>query len=102
MAWIETARVAGAGLNHLVATREGGVDRNIQRGKQNHAHSVATREGGVDRNRWSANRCKYYWHVATREGGVDRNLTQIAKEQDVEESPPARVAWIETPNREEN
>ena len=34
--------------------------------------------------------------VATREGGVDRNMSQLVAEAIDQESPPARVAWIET------
>ena len=34
--------------------------------------------------------------VATREGGVDRNTCGDKGEKDPSESPPARVAWIET------
>ena len=57
--------------------------------------SVATREGGVDRN------IKFLRHhlaylVATREGGVDRNNQQYQQPMTQPMSPPARVAWIET------
>ena len=34
--------------------------------------------------------------VATREGGVDRNTCGDKGEKDPSESPPARMAWIET------
>ena len=34
--------------------------------------------------------------VATREGGVDRNIEWDAEEGHDYQSPPARVAWIET------
>ena len=38
-------------MMRIVATREGGVDRNAGwGGVMAEAHSVATREGGVDRN----------------------------------------------------
>ena len=73
VAWIETPMVDGRRCFARVATREGGVDRNIRgnvRGVQDDA--VATREGGVDRNKQSANVVQQY-AVATREGGVDRN-----------------------------
>ena len=56
--------------------------------------SVATREGGVDRN------IKFMQYmkgkdVATREGGVDRNIGHSDQADDGrEQSPPARVAWI--------
>ena len=35
--------------------------------------------------------------VATREGGVDRNCAVVATSSTTVLSPPARVAWIETP-----
>ena len=55
-----------------VATREGGVDRNISTPVPPYDVGVATREGGVDRNtRLISSSCSR--HVATREGGVDRN-----------------------------
>ena len=55
-----------------VATREGGVDRNVVQVAQPPADLVATREGGVDRNFVPCPHCGKYI-VATREGGVDRN-----------------------------
>ena len=57
--------------------------------------AVATREGGVDRNIHAGNRdgqCV----VATREGGVDRNNFSWSLPHLQLPSPPARVAWIET------
>ena len=66
-------------LDREVATREGGVDRNAVGGYGGIVHNVATREGGVDRN----------------QNTVPSNLS-FAK------SPPARVAWIETPSRTES
>ena len=79
-----------------VATREGGVDRNvvgpeIGRGGE----TVATREGGVDRN---ARLCggNNAAAVATREGGVDRNDLPQIRDAMTQTSPPPRVAWIET------
>ena len=57
--------------------------------------AVATREGGVDRNIHAGNRdgqCV----VATREGGVDRNTVVLPQSLLDKLSPPARVAWIET------
>ena len=85
-------------MRFVVATREGGVDRNAQRlpaeqpGQKSpparvawieisstppHClpRAVATREGGVDRNRWIAPTSTTARRVATREGGVDRNVT---------------------------
>ena len=61
--------------------------------------SVATREGGVDRNVIHAKYMAGRGAVATREGGVDRNLEDWEKEQYDPWSPPARVAWIETAGR---
>ena len=57
---------------------------------------VATREGGVDRNYYPIF-AEYLPVVATREGGVDRNTSEKLYSDDGVESPPARVAWIETP-----
>ena len=57
-----------------VATREGGVDRNIKIGFPIvYGHLVATREGGVDRNFPDRGWYLPPLFVATREGGVDRN-----------------------------
>ena len=106
-------------MPQVVATREGGVDRNpwtddpiLRDGK------VATREGGVDRNTvqlrgWGQARrspparvawietlpfpfCTIKFGVATREGGVDRNFVSPSTRSITSPSPPARVAWIET------
>ncbi len=80
----------------MVATREGGVDRNNSRQmvegqtptspparvawieigilqQIGGVSPVATREGGVDRNILLALALSPYLSVATREGGVDRN-----------------------------
>ena len=85
-----------------VATREGGVDRNLAfyhplsilckspparvawietsvLGRLEMQTVVATREGGVDRNVQSAIREYKSSNVATREGGVDRNDTARKK-----------------------
>ena len=78
-----------------VATREGGVDRNARLCGGNNAAAVATREGGVDRN-YAGWRFVYWTYVATREGGVDRNGCYIHHNVATRRSPPARVAWIET------
>ena len=56
---------------------------------------VATREGGVDRNTAAASACIVV-AVATREGGVDRNAAIYQLTMSGAASPPARVAWIET------
>ena len=105
----------------LVATREGGVDRNIDKMKAVEVgDDVATREGGVDRNNSSMEARTAEKQVATREGGVDRNIMRnvyallrktVATREGGEDrnfslqardpywvsgSPPARVAWIET------
>ena len=67
-------RIRNAGAKAYVATREGGVDRNIiYCAEKNHRLNVATREGGVDRNSIISEICEWYTEVATREGGVDRN-----------------------------
>ena len=57
---------------------------------------VATREGGVDRNIGMDVVSGMVKAVATREGGVDRNKTDIDGDELGTASPPARVAWIET------
>ena len=58
----------------VVATREGGVDRNTgTRPVTCAALRVATREGGVDRNFGVRPSPALPGRVATREGGVDRN-----------------------------
>ena len=59
--------------------------------------SVATREGGVDRNTATPPIMTHWRLVATREGGVDRNCTKSDSAGVRNQSPPARVAWIETP-----
>ena len=56
---------------------------------------VATREGGVDRNEAYAVTETSRRAVATREGGVDRNAVSVYAALDRQASPPARVAWIE-------
>ena len=56
-----------------VATREGGVDRNLMCSFGSFVKRVATREGGVDRNAKRSTWTKTCPAVATREGGVDRN-----------------------------
>ena len=58
---------------------------------------VATREGGVDRNFTERFNLPVVLAVATREGGVDRNSAASPALFAVLSSPPARVAWIETP-----
>ena len=80
-----------------VATREGGVDRNIHNNTAYVSISpVATREGGVDRNKRDDTKQCTHIMVATREGGVDRNAQTLVSLHIAEKSPPARVAWIET------
>ena len=59
---------------------------------------VATREGGVDRNNHDRDQV-IGKIVATREGGVERNTPLRWRHTERNESPPARVAWIETPLR---
>ena len=77
VAWIETLSAMDGKTQRSVATREGGVDRNILKimGVQNGCF------------------------VATREGGVDRNERKCQSENRNQTSPPARVAWIETETR---
>ena len=51
VAWIETDLALGAHPIGIVATREGGVDRNAgDLAQLARVLKVATREGGVDRN----------------------------------------------------
>ena len=74
VAWIETLKNRRQTKPKMVATREGGVDRNttllcISRFNC----GVATREGGVDRNERQPKIQHDKINVATREGGVDRN-----------------------------
>ena len=72
------------------------MDRNVNSFYSTPHLVVATREGGVDRN--------FFWQaifpeskkVATREGGVDRNVCTLRLLAGLAGSPPARVAWIET------
>ena len=50
----------------------------------------------MDRNALKWNGCLTYAKVATREGGVDRNVGKKKTQDKEAQSPPARVAWIET------
>ena len=50
VAWIETTSIEIESGVISVATREGGVDRNIILDPMRSSFGVATREGGVDRN----------------------------------------------------
>ena len=50
VAWIETKQSENLQERQLVATREGGVDRNLIISAISDPTAVATREGGVDRN----------------------------------------------------
>ena len=77
VAWIETLRNSRPALRQRVATREGGVDRNLHVGDVHRPGRVATREGGVDRNNEILALTIVLTTVATREGGVDRNTQQI-------------------------
>ena len=71
------------------------MDRNHLQNNADEMARVATREGGVDRNLsagfWPLSR----QDVATREGGVDRNCSFAISAKRIHKSPPARVAWIE-------
>ena len=60
---------------------------------------VATREGGVDRNIALQYAFCHVAPVATREGGVDRNVKAQQEIAGGLLSPPARVAWIEITRR---
>ena len=71
------------------------MDRNVKSKQTERVCVVATREGGVDRNFHLAPIKCVVW-VATREGGVDRNSSINAVSFARFGSPPARVAWIET------
>ena len=77
VAWIETPTPPRSCVTAPVATREGGVDRNSR-------HITPT----------------YKKAVATREGGVDRNTLYRSTGKSKPQSPPARVAWIETQVRQ--
>ena len=79
-----------------IATREGGVDRNSAHACNTGQARVATREGGVDRNSEWRRVDAQKSDVATREGGVDRNICHAGDASGPDRSPPARVAWIET------
>ena len=73
------------------------MDRNLSiRNAQKPLLLVATREGGVDRNTYTAHYSMSAQDVATREGGVDRNVSSAVPLLFASGSPPARVAWIET------
>ena len=97
VAWIETGKSARKYTGAEVATREGGVDRNMSSFASASPdllspparvawietrnavlftvdNDVATREGGVDRNFENKNAVLPLLDVATREGGVDRNV----------------------------
>ena len=50
----------------------------------------------MDRNVASLSAIVQQTAVATREGGVDRNLYYSRVMRACQQSPPARVAWIET------
>ena len=102
----------------LVATREGGVDRNViycvpvSYRKRSPPARVAwiettrtrctssTRTSPPARVAWietyNYGRFGYTRGVATREGGVDRNFLVMVDMLLHFKSPPARVAWIET------
>ena len=58
-----------------VASREGGVDRNLWLVEQVRGIVVASREGGVDRNQINKSYSSRSISVASREGGVDRNAS---------------------------
>ena len=100
VAWIETCFSQTGNIRRLVATREGGVDRNSSDSDFRASVTgspparvawietplsviitsflfVATREGGVDRNFPSLSVLHYLHKVATREGGVDRNMASV-------------------------
>ena len=71
-AWIATRCAPKPQRWHPVASREGGVDRNMLADRVDTLGGVASREGGVDRN-MLADRVDTLGGVASREGGVDRN-----------------------------
>ena len=96
VAWIETCLAPASAWVSVVATREGGVDRNRVNGRIVDGNDLSpparvawieTLEKGV---------ADLGLAVATREGGVDRNRSKRKNVSCLYESPPARVAWIET------
>ena len=84
-------------LPSIVATREGGVDRNFQiliAGEV--VHFVATREGGVDRNFESKNAVLPLFESPPARVAWIETTETLAMIEEQQKSPPARVAWIET------
>ena len=94
-AWIATPSPPMMSVSSPVASREGGVDRNLQSQDEAYGAAVASREGGVDRNRMVQRR-QLRVGVASREGGVDRNSNTPLQTLTLQASPPARGAWIAT------
>ena len=105
-AWIAThASTVVASIFTRCRLPRGG--RGSQRSQFQLAHEdeqagVASREGGVDRNIGSAvprRWCATAGCVASREGGVDRNALVVTHHRAASAllSPPARGAWIATP-----
>ena len=96
VAWIETEKRPLKGSSLVVATREGGVDRN----KSHSGKSGSRLESPPARVAWiETEKLLQVWPgapVATREGGVDRNPARPGRRPGGPTSPPARVAWIET------
>ena len=81
---------------YTVATREGGVDRNIAAriNASVLASSPPARVAWIET--FTLTLTLLFPNVATREGGVDRNKLILNHGQTNKVSPPARVAWIET------
>ena len=71
------------------------MDRNLALRRVLGGALVASREGGVDRNFSVGFSGVFGFSVASREGGVDRNFARTAN-TGVVTSPPARGAWIAT------
>ena len=81
----------------MVATREGGVDRNKppSGGAKLAFRSPPARVAWIETPKTSP-AARAVCRVATREGGVDRNRGVAISGSAGQWSPPARVAWIET------
>ena len=97
MAWIETHYLLFVYTQSVVATREGGVDRNIASrcSKGRVSASPPARVAWIETIPEGIPVTVH--RVATREGGVDRNFVFGGAALLRMQSPPARVAWIETP-----
>ena len=77
VAWIETMTAFDRYVRGLVATREGGVDRNVLRAFR----KIGNTGSPPARVAWIETRQQFHTppfpFVATREGGVDRNAEYL-------------------------